>query len=131
MDAVHARRLRALASWSLAEEIIDVLQRPAVRELGISQEMVTEVLLLLAPVLPDVESPVPSRDPEDARVVSSALASGAAAIVTGDRDLLDDAPLRALLAERGIEVLTPAELLGRLPPDGPPRRGGAGARRPR
>ena len=131
VEAVRTGELRALASWALAEEVVDVLGRPAMRELGISSRMIIDVLFLLAPVLPDVESPVPDRDPGDAHVVSSALASAADAIVTGDDDILDDAPLRALLAEKGIEVLTPAELLGRLPRAGPPRRGGGGARRSR
>jgi len=35
-------------------------------------------------------------------------------IVTGDRDLLDDAALVAWLLERGVEVVTPAELIERL-----------------
>lgn len=131
VEAVRTKELRALASWALAEEIVDVLGRPAMRELGIQSRMIIEVLFLLAPVLPDVESPVPDRDPGDARVVSSALASAADAIVTGDDDLLHDAPLRALLAEKGIEVLTPAEALARLRPGGSPRRGAGGARRSR
>ena len=114
VDAVRTGRIRALASWSLAEEIVDVLQRPAIRDLGITGEIVVEVLLLIAPCLPGVESSVPVRDPGDSRVVASALESGAEVIVTGDRDLLDDRPLRALLAEKGIEVLAPAVFLRRL-----------------
>lgn len=131
VEAVRVGELRALASWALAEEIVDVLGRPAMRELGVTSRMVIETLFLLAPLLPDVEAPFPDRDPGDARVVSSALASAADAMVTGDRDLLDDATLRALLAEKGIEVLTPAEILARLPRGGSPRRGGGGARRAR
>jgi len=131
VDAVRTGELRAFASWALAEEIVDVLGRPSIRELGITPRMTIETLFLLSPLLPDVDGPVPGRDAGDARVVSSAFASAAHALVTGDGDILDDAPLRALLAEKGIEVLTPAELLRRLPPAGGPRRGGGGARRAR
>jgi putative PIN family toxin of toxin-antitoxin system len=131
VEAVRTGEVRAHASWALAEEIVDVLGRPSIRELGITPRMTIEALFLLSPLLPDVEGPVPGRDAGDARVVSSAIASAADFLVTGDKDLLDDAPLRALLAEKGIEVLTPAELLRRLPPAGSPRRGGGGARRSR
>lgn len=114
LHAVRTGRVRAIASWSLVEEIVDVLHRPAIRDLGITQETVVEVLLLLAPFLPEVEFSLPVRDPKDARVVASALDGGAEVIVTGDGDLLDDAPLRSLLAEKGIAVESPAEFLRRL-----------------
>ena len=96
------------------EEIAEVLSRPRFRASGIRPEHVRAVLLLLAPLLPDVEVALPVRDADDLPVLASALAGGVDAIVTGDRDLLDDARLRALLLERGIEVLTPAEMLGRV-----------------
>jgi len=44
------------------------------------------------------------------------VAGRAEAIVTGNRDLLADARLLAWLRERGIDVLTPAELLRRREP---------------
>lgn len=114
VDAVRTGRVRALASWSLAGEIVEVLRRPAIRELGITEGNVVEVLLLIAPMLPEVESTVPIRDPDDAPVLASALESGADAIVTGDHDLLDDAGLITLLAEKGIAVESPAAFLRRL-----------------
>ena len=60
-----------------------------------------------------MELDVAVRDPRDAPVVAAAVAGRAEAIVTGDADLLA-AGLCTWLAERGIEVLTPAELLERL-----------------
>lgn len=44
-------------------------------------------------------------------MVTAAVAGEAEAIVTGDDDLLDDEDLRQQLAERGIRILTPRELL--------------------
>ena len=54
------------------------------------------------------------RDPKDAPVIAAAVAGRADVIVTGDRDLLGDAGLRAWLTDPGIEALTPAELVDRL-----------------
>jgi predicted nucleic acid-binding protein len=71
-------------------------------------------MFVLGVILPDVEIDFAPRDPDDAAVVSSAVVGRADAIVTGDRGLLDDAELRVWLGERGIELLTPAELLERL-----------------
>jgi hypothetical protein len=39
---------------------------------------------------------------------------GADAIVTGDRDLLDNADLHAWLRDRGIRLITPAGLVERI-----------------
>jgi putative PIN family toxin of toxin-antitoxin system len=73
-----------------------------------------DLLRTLARTLPTVDVEVEVRDPKDAPVIAAAVAGRADVIVTGDRDLLDDAELRAWLTDRGIEVLTPAELVDRL-----------------
>ena len=73
-----------------------------------------EALVLLAPLLPAVDVAVAIRDRDDVPVVASALAGRVDAIVTGDAHLLEDPDLKAWLAERGIEVLRPSELLHRL-----------------
>jgi len=72
------------------------------------------VFRLLAPALPTADLDVPIRDPDDAPVVSAALAGAADIIVTGDADFLSDAVLRAWLSDRGVRVTTPAELLALL-----------------
>ena len=72
------------------------------------------MLILLSPFLPSIDVRLELRDPDDAPVVASAVAGAAEAIVTGDQHLLADDDLRAWLEERGIEMLTVAELLERL-----------------
>ena len=114
LAAVRRGAVSAVASWGLAREIVDVLARPRLRKYGIVEEDATDLLALLGPALPDVEVSLPVRDADDLPVLASALAGRVDAIVTGARDLLDDARLRALLRERGIEVLAPPALLARL-----------------
>jgi putative PIN family toxin of toxin-antitoxin system len=104
----------AVASWELAEEIVEVLRRPKLARYGVTEEDVREVLVLLAPLLPTVDVEVAMRDPDDAPVVASALRGQAEAIVSGDAHLLDDPDLRRWLGNRGIEVISPAGLLERL-----------------
>jgi len=103
-----------VASWGLADEIARVLRRPKLRAYRISEEDVAAALGLLAPFLPTVESRISSRDPSDSVVIEAALSGEAQAIVTGDADLLDDDDLRRRLAEHGIRVVTPAELVEML-----------------
>ncbi len=111
LEALRAEKFVAVASWKLAEEIVEVLRRPRIRDLGIEEADVRDVLVLLAPMLPDVEIDLAIRDPDDAPVVSAAISGSADAIVTGDKDLLDDESVVSWLEERGVEVLTTAELL--------------------
>ncbi len=114
LDAVRRGHLEPVASWELARELAEVLRRPEIRRYGVTEADVDDVLAVLGPLLPDVDVEVEIRDPDDAVVVGAALAGAAEAIVSGDRDLLDDATLRSWLAARGIEILTPAEALARL-----------------
>jgi uncharacterized protein len=111
---VRNREVDVVISWEIAAELRDVLGRPKLRGYEVSAEDVRDLLSLIAPDLPSVEVDVELRDPDDVAVVVAAVAGRAEAIVTGDRDLLDDAELRAWLQERDIDVLTPAELVDRI-----------------
>jgi putative PIN family toxin of toxin-antitoxin system len=111
---VREQALDVVATWELAEEVGEVLRRPQFSRLRVSEADVVAVLSYLAPLLPAVEVDIPLRDPRDLPVVAAAVAGRADAIVTGDRDLLDDVELRVWLSEHGVEVLTPAELVNRL-----------------
>lgn len=114
LDAARRGDLEPVASWELAQELTEVLRRPEIRRYGVTEADVDDVLAVLGPLLPDVDVEVEIRDPDDSVVVGAALAGAAEVIVSGDRDLLDDAGLRSWLAARGIEVLTPTEVLARL-----------------
>lgn len=111
LEAVRDGRIDAVASWALADEIVEVLRRPAIRRYGVTEGDVEAVLAVLAPLLPDVDMTVELRDPDDGPVIAAALAGAATAIVTGDRDLLDDETVIAWLQRRGIAVLAPADAL--------------------
>lgn len=114
LEAVRQRRVVPVASWELATEIARTLRRPKLRKYRLSEDDVTEALAFLAPFLPTVDLDVTVRDPKDVSVIRSALLGQAEAIVTGDRDLLDDDALRRRLGKRGIRIMTPKELLTTL-----------------
>jgi len=48
-----------------------------------------------------------SRDPDDDKVIATAVAAQADYLITIDKDLYDDPTLVAALAERGIQVMQP------------------------
>jgi len=114
LEAVRRGRIDAVASWALAEEIVEVLRRPAMRRYGVTEGDIEELLVVLGPLLPHVDVAVALRDADDAVVVAAAIAGRAEVIVSGDRDLLDDVALLAWLEQRGISVLTPADVLAML-----------------
>ena len=114
LRAVRGGEIDVVMSWERAAEPRDVLDRPKLAAYDIADEGVRDLLSLIAPDLPTVRVEVGLRDVDDVPVVSAAVAGRANVIVTGDRDLLDDAGLRGWLAERGVEVVTPVELVARL-----------------
>ena len=114
IEAIEAGRVELILTRELGVELSRVLERPKFDRYGINAETVARILDLAQTLLPVGDVPVPSRDPNDAIVVAAAVAADADAIVTGDADILDDAALVAALRDRGIAVLTPADLLSLL-----------------
>jgi uncharacterized protein len=116
LDAARRGDISPVASWELADEVTRVLARPKLAErYHITEDQVTELLMLLAPLLPkvDVQVDVTIRDQADVPVVAAAIAGRARFIVTGDDDLFDP-PVQAWLAQRGVAVMTATELLEHL-----------------
>jgi putative PIN family toxin of toxin-antitoxin system len=94
-------------------ELAETMRKPKLRRYEIDDRDIEDALWILGATLPHVDVDVTLRDPRDAPVVAAAVAGHADAIVTGDADLLDDQPLRSWLAERRIEIVTPAEFVHR------------------
>ena len=114
LAAIHDGRIDAVVSWELAREIVEVLGLPQDLTYGVTEADIDDVLMVLGPLLPDVDVAVEPRDPDDVPVVAASLAGRADVIVTGDRDLLDDEDLVAWLAVRGVRVMTPAAALAAI-----------------
>ena len=114
LDAVRSRRVVPVMSWAMGRELIDVLRRPSMQRYGITEGDIDDILVVVGALLPDVDVTVEIRDPDDRPVIAAAVAGHADAIATGDRDILDDPALRQWLLDRGVSVLTAAELLAWL-----------------
>lgn len=101
------RAIRGELDLVTSPALLDELERVVVERFHFSRELARlargELETLAEVVAPD-EVPSVSRDPDDDQVLAAAVAGGAEAIVTGDRDLL------VLKAYRGIAIITPAEL---------------------
>jgi putative PIN family toxin of toxin-antitoxin system len=114
-------RFKLVTSEPLLAEIQDVMARPhlarrsrltrtelrellqAMRDLG-EVVAVTGVLRLC-------------RDPDDDVVIETAIVAGADVLVSGDRDLIADPPVRGRLLEHGVRVLSVAEFVAELAAD--------------
>ncbi len=114
LEAVRDGRIEPVMSWELAEELVEVLSRPRIRRYGVSADDIGALMAGLRPFLPTVELAVEVRGPDDAPVIAAAVAGRAEAIVTGDRDLLDDPALAEWLADRGVALVRPPDLLSRV-----------------
>lgn len=109
--AWRAGVFRLVLSEFMLAEITEALGRPKLeRLLGWTPETIARFALELRAqcdvVEPAAQSGASPRDPDDAPVLATLLASGAEVLVTGDKDLL-------VLREHH-SIVTPAEFLRRL-----------------
>ncbi|MBX0330834.1 putative toxin-antitoxin system toxin component, PIN family [Oscillochloris sp. ZM17-4] len=115
IEAARSGQIELFSCAELLEELEDVLRRPklAARFAQIGKEptdLIDEYLALIAVIRADpLPAPV-SVDPDDDVVLACALAAQAAAIVSGDDDLL------RLSVFQDMPILTAPELLARLAP---------------
>ena len=99
-----------LYAWESLEELIDVLNRPRIRQkYGLTDqdiETVIGLILLRGEDVASQERIVVCRDPKDDKFLEAALVGGADYIVSDDADLLE------LGSFEGMPILRPEEFLG-------------------
>lgn len=108
----YADSYQLVVSEPLILEALDVLRRPAVtrlfRTLPGRDPAAIIAILQAADAVTVAAIPAVSRDPEDDKVIATALAGGAAYIVSEDRDLLD------IGAYEGIAIIDAETFLAML-----------------
>jgi len=113
LDAARAGHIELFTSPDLLAELREVLLRPKfsdrLKRVGVSVEELVGDYQQLARIVYVRESDIwPVRDPDDMIVLACAFEANAAAIVSGDLDLLD------LESAGGVAILTAAQLLEQL-----------------
>ena len=107
LKAVRSKRFTVITSPDINEEILDVLNRPHLRDKYGLGDLLFDVAFILwelaepAAHLPPASA---SPDPDDNKFLSAAVGGKAGYLITGDtRDLL---PLKEY---QGVHILTPAD----------------------
>ncbi len=113
--AWQTRRFRLLLSRAILEELLCTLAYPKfhLTENEIRELLEEELIPFAETVIIRRQPAVRLRDPDDLAVVACALTGRARYLVTGDADLL------SLERIRQMEVIRPAEFMGRLGPLSP------------
>jgi putative PIN family toxin of toxin-antitoxin system len=101
-----------LYAGSLLEELVDVLNRPRIREkyrlTDLDIQAIVSLILLRGEVVVPEERITACRDPKDDKFLEVAVAGKADVIVSGDQDLLVLHPFA------GIPIVSPAAFLQML-----------------
>ncbi len=109
-------RFVMVTSGELLNELAEVSMRPKFKKhiTKADAEKLLELIYRKADIVTVTESPTLGRDADDYPVLGTALAGNATCIVTADKDLLDDAALKAKMKHLGVEVVTAGEFWGIL-----------------
>ena len=111
LDAWRSGEFDLIVSPKLLDELEDVLLRPKLRAYASPEQASAYVDALAAEALPFDDPADPPRlapDPDDDYLIALARAAGADLLVSGDKHLTD-------LADPPVRVMTPGDLLARLP----------------
>ena len=108
VDAWIDGRLQVALSSSIFDEYLTVCDRMRIKYPEADYQPLLTALLAHGALLPDISASTPiTDDPDDDKFMTCAHQSGAI-VVSGDRHLI------AASGWRGVEVLTPAQLLATL-----------------
>lgn len=110
------KQIQVFTSLETIAELEEVLARPKTQRFvpeSVGERFLLFVQKQTVSVLPAEKFPR-CRDPKDDMVVATAVAAQAHYLITTDKDLLEDPELAILLAQSGIQVVTPAQFLANL-----------------
>lgn len=110
VEAALAGRFEIVTSPALLDELRRVLAYPKLAEMFGDADEIIELIALASHVVRPALTRDLARDPDDDRVLETAIAGNADVIVTGDADLLD------LQVVEGVRILTPADFTEELDP---------------
>jgi putative PIN family toxin of toxin-antitoxin system len=117
IDAFEAGAFALVTSAELLAETEEVLSRPKLSRTATARRAahrVTEAVRERAEVVVLVGDLQLCRDPNDDMVIETALLGSVDVIVTGDKDLLEDPGVLAVLSAAGVRVMTIAQFLDEL-----------------
>ena len=107
---VYERTIEGDVSAELLQELEATLRRAKFQpRLEKRQQTVAELMAIATALCPSVlidDVDIPNlRDPDDAKIIATAISANAEVLITGDQDLL------VLQDVQGIHILTPAQFL--------------------
>lgn len=109
LKALREERFTLVTSRPINEEILEVLNRPCIRDkYGLSEYLfdIAFILFEVAEVIRELPGVKIVKDPDDNKFLSAAIGGSAHYLVTGDaKDLL------GLREYKGIQIVTPAQFL--------------------
>ncbi len=109
LKALQAKRFQLITSAAINEEVLEVMNRPKLRDKYGLKEFLFDVALILWEFAEVVTDPPPIsvvKDPDDNKFLAAALEGKADYLVTGDaKDLL-------IIQEwKGIKIITPSQFI--------------------